>query len=148
MPVGALFVSLAPVPPTPLSLALPPDRIRRMALLALAGTFIAAGTAHFVWPARYASIVPPYLPAPLLLVYASGLFEVLGGLGVLLPVTRRAAGWGLVLLLIAVFPANLHMALHPADFDHLAPAWALWARLPLQLVFIAWALWATRPASS
>lgn len=128
----------------PDALRLPPKHLRRWGLLALAGTFVAAGLAHFVWPDRYASIVPPYLPAPLLLVYISGAFEVLGGLGVLLPASRRAAGWGLVLLLGAVFPANLHMALHPADFAHLAPAWALWLRLPLQLVFVAWALWATR----
>lgn len=130
-----------------LPLDLPHQRGRRWALLALAATFVAAGVAHFVWPERYARTIPPYLPAPLLLVYVSGIFEVLGGVGVLLPATRRAAGWGLVLLLIAVFPANLHMALHAGDFAHLAPAWALWARLPMQLVFIGWVWWATREPS-
>ena len=123
---------------------LPRNRPKRFALLALAAVFIAAGLNHFLNPDVYVGIMPPYLPAPLLLVYLSGLFEVLGGVGVLPHTTRSAAGWGLVLLLIAVFPANLHMALHAALYEPI-PAWALYARLPLQLVLMAWAYWATRP---
>ena len=89
---------------------------------------------------------PPWLPAPLLLVYVSGVCEVLGGLGALLPQTRSLAGWGLVALLIAVFPANVHMAVESERWvAEGTPLWALYARLPLQLVLIAWAWWATRP---
>jgi uncharacterized membrane protein len=69
---------------------------------------------------------------------------MLGGIGVLVPTARARAGWGLVLLLVAVFPANLHMALNPELFSDLSSA-ALYARLPFQVLFIAWAYWATRP---
>jgi uncharacterized membrane protein len=103
--------------------------------------FGAAGTAHFVWPSAFARIVPPSLPAPRTLVYVSGAAELLGALGVLVPGLRGYAGWGLVLLSLAVFPANVHMALHPADFDRI-PAWALYLRLPLQFVLIGWIYWA------
>lgn len=123
---------------------LPQRRSRRWALLGLAVVFVAAGVNHFVMPEVYVRIMPPYLPAPKALVYLSGAFEILGGLGVLPRATRAAAGWGLVALLIAVFPANLHMALHPEQFASV-PAWALYARLPFQLVLIGWAYWATRP---
>ncbi len=125
-------------------LQLPRSRAKRMGLLLLAGGFVAAGANHFLRPDAYVRIVPPYLPAPRLLVYLSGAFEVLGGLGVLPRRTRSAAGWGLVLLLVAVFPANLHMALHAERFAPI-PAWALYARLPLQLALIVWAYGCTRP---
>ena len=98
--------------------------------------FVVAGTFHFVWPELYRQIIPPGFPAPAVLVAVSGAAEIAGGLGLLLRSWRRAAGWGLIALLIAVFPANLYMAQHPGPF-HLAP-WILWARLPLQGVFIAW----------
>ena len=117
---------------------------RKAALVALAVFFVAAGTNHFVNPSFYVRITPPSLPAPLALVYVSGFFEVLGGVCVLVPWARSAAGWGLVLLLIAVFPANLYMAVHPNRFSDI-PAAFLYLRLPLQAVFIAWAYWATRP---
>ena len=103
--------------------------------------FGAAGTAHFVRPAAFVRIVPPYLPAPRTLVYVSGAAELLGALGVLVPGLRGYAGWGLILLLVAVFPANVHMALHPTDFGRI-PAWALYLRLPLQVVLIGWIYWA------
>ena len=86
----------------------------------------------------YESIVPPYLPAHREIVVISGAFEMLGGLGVLPRPTRIAASWGLIALLIAVFPANLYMATDAAKFAKVAPAWTLWARLPLQFVLIAW----------
>lgn len=108
---------------------------------ALAVVMVAVGVAHFVRPQPFVDIMPPYLPAHLPLVYLSGLFEVLGGLGLLLERSRRVAAWGLIALYVAVFPANIHMALHgvvPSGTEPL-PGWALWARLPLQLVFIAWA---------
>jgi uncharacterized membrane protein len=94
-----------------------------------------------VWPETFARIVPPYLPAPLMLVYVSGAAELLGAVGVLVPGLRPYAGWGLIVLLLAVFPANVHMALHPADFERI-PAWALYFRLPLQFVLIGWIYWA------
>ena len=125
-------------------LRLPKRLARKLALLALSAFFVVAGANHFVNPDFYVAIMPPYLPAHLALVHVSGVFEILGGLGVLVPAVRALAGWGLVLLLVAVFPANLHMALHPELFSDL-PTFALYARLPVQILFIAWAYWATRP---
>ena len=113
----------------------------------LAIFFVLAGLNHFFNPAFYLKIVPPFLPWPLLLVYLSGLFEiVLGGL-LLLPQFTRMAAWGLIALLIAVFPANIHMAVN----HHLFPEYsvtALWLRLPLQFVLIAWAYWYARSSSA
>ncbi|HTE51332.1 MAG TPA: DoxX family protein [Kofleriaceae bacterium] len=107
---------------------------------------VLAGANHFREPGWYVAMMPSWLPWPLELVYVSGAFEMLGGLGLILPATRRLAGWGLVALFIAVFPANLNMAIHHLPLGaRVVPPWALWARLPLQLVFIAWALWASRP---
>jgi uncharacterized membrane protein len=117
---------------------------KRLALLGLSLAFIAAGANHFVSPDFYLQMMPPYLPAHRELVIISGVFEILGGLGVLVPRLRSSAGWGLVLLLLAVFPANLHMALHPEQFPDIGSV-ALYARLPFQVLFIAWAYWATRP---
>ena len=125
---------------------LPRRRSKKVALLTLSASFVVAGAGHFLRPGLYEGIVPPYLPAPRALVYLSGAFEVLGGLGVLPRATRSFSGWGLVALLVAVFPANLHMALQPEPFVAKGiPAWALYARLPFQLVLIAWAYGATRP---
>jgi uncharacterized membrane protein len=117
-----------------------------MGLLGLSVFFIVAGVNHFVNPDFYVRIMPAYLPAHLELVYLSGLFEVLGGIGVLLPRYRSLAGWGLIALLLAVYPANIHMALHPELFSEMSPA-KIYARLPVQFVFIAWAYWATRAPS-
>ena len=104
--------------------------------------YFAAGSLHFIRPAPYLKIVPPYLPWHSELVAISGFFEIVGGLGLLYAPTRRAAAWGLVALLVAVFPANIYMALHPERFADLHVArWLLWARLPLQGVLIAW-IWA------
>jgi len=126
------------------ALQLPRNRSKAGALLALGAFFVAAGANHFVQTDFYVSIMPPYLPAHLLLVYVSGVFEIVGGLGVVVPRVRVAAGVGLVLLLIAVFPANVHMALNPDLFPGIRPG-VLLARLPLQALMIAWAYWATRP---
>lgn len=116
---------------------------------ALALLMVFAGLNHFRVPALYLAMMPPQLPWPEALVLISGVAELAGGLGLLIPATRRLAAWGLVALLVAVFPANLYMALHelPLGSYH-PPAWALWARLPLQAVLIAWALWTTRPAAA
>ncbi len=109
---------------------------------ALAATFVAAGALHFRFPAAYARTVPPALPAPRALVAASGVAEIAGGLGVLHPRTRRAAGLWLAATLVAVLPANVHMARRAESFG--LPRWALWARVPLQAPLVAWALRATR----
>ena len=109
---------------------------------------VAAGANHFLAPDTYVAMVPAELPAPLALVYISGVAEILGGLGLILPATRRLAAWGLVALYVAVFPANVNMAinhLHLGTSE--VPAWALWARLPLQAVLIAWAWWLARERS-
>jgi len=91
----------------------------------------------------YKAIVPPGLPSPRALVAISGVCEILGGVGVLLPATRAAAGWGLIALLLAIFPANIYMASDAARFHRVAPAWALWARLPLQFILVWWVYHAT-----
>lgn len=124
-----------------------PDSIpKRFALIALAFVFVAAGVNHFVNPEFYVAIMPPYLPAHDALVVLSGVFEILGGIGVLVPRARSLSGWGLIALLIAVFPANLHMALNPDLFADVSPG-SLYFRLPIQFLFIAWTYWATRPSS-
>jgi uncharacterized membrane protein len=117
-------------------------RLRRL----LCGpTFIFAGVMHFVIPKVYKRIVPPYLPAPEALVYASGVAEIIGGAGLMVPSTRRRAGWWLIATLLAVFPANVHMALHADDFPEVPGGRiSLWARLPFQGVFIAWVASAMR----
>lgn len=110
---------------------------------------VAAGANHFVSPAPYLAMMPAEIPTSLHapLVYLSGIAEILGGLGLVLAATRRLAAWGLIALYVAIFPANLNMALNqlPLGTTPVAP-WLLWARLPLQLVLIAWAFWYTRPA--
>jgi uncharacterized membrane protein len=92
-----------------------------------------------VIPRVYASIVPDWLPAPRALVYASGIAEIAGGAGMMRPSTRRAAAWWSIATLVAVFPANLNMALNPDRYRVPGGRAALWARLPLQGLFIAWA---------
>jgi uncharacterized membrane protein len=105
----------------------------------LALFFIVAGTGHFITPAPYLAIVPTYLPWPAAMVALSGVAEILGGVGVCFRSTRRAAGWWLIALLIAVFPANIHaISTGMVIGGHALPAWILWARLPFQLLFIAW----------
>lgn len=106
----------------------------------LALLFVVAGALHFVSPETYERIMPPYLPLHRELVYLSGALEVAGGLGLLPRSTRSIAGIGLILLLVAVLPANLQMLLDARAAGK--PSWwvaLLWARLPLQLVLIAWA---------
>lgn len=114
--------------------------------LALAATgYVLAGTLHFIQPDAYLRIMPPYIPAHVFMVRASGVCEILCGLGLLVPLTRRVAAWGLVALLIAVFPANIYMATNPIDTGaaSLAPA-LLWGRLALQPLLIWWVLWCTK----
>jgi uncharacterized membrane protein len=109
----------------------------------LAVGFTAAGMLHFLQPKMYEDIVPDYLPAAHELVLASGAAEIAGAALVVFPRTRRLGGLWLVATLVAVFPANVDMALNPERYDAIAPA-LLWARLPLQGVLIWWVLRASR----
>jgi uncharacterized membrane protein len=111
-------------------------------LIPLAIFFIVAGILHFAFPTPYLRIVPPFLPWPGMLVVVSGAAEIAGGVGLLLKASRRAAAYGLTLLLVAVFPANIYMALEHVNFPGLAgEAWVQWLRLPLQIPMILWVLY-------
>lgn len=111
----------------------------------LAACMVIAGISHFVVPQPYIRIVPGFLPAPAALVYASGVIEVLLALGLLLPSTQRFSAWGLVILFIAVYPANLNMAFNHIQISGIPDTWWFHAfRLPFQFVLIAWAYWYTR----
>jgi len=103
--------------------------------------FVLAGINHFRVPSAYAAMVPAWLPWPAVLSVMAGFCEILGGVGIMLPEFRRPAGWFLVALLIAVFPANLHAAImgHVEGFSYTPEM--LWLRLPLQAVLIAWVAW-------
>jgi uncharacterized membrane protein len=122
------------------------DRSRR----ALSLFFIGAGINHFALPRPYEHIVPPGMGDPAKLVAISGIAEIAGGVGVLLPPTRRAAGWGLMALLIAVFPANIYMALAPEKIPgaRKIPRVLLWLRLPLQPLMIWWVWASTKEGAS
>jgi len=110
----------------------------------LANLFIGAGLNHFLMPRAYERIVPPSLRGHAKeIVQISGVAEIAGGVGVLLPATRRLSGLGLIALLVAVFPANIYMAREPARFGKI-PRWALYGRLALQPMMMLWAWRATR----
>ncbi len=116
------------------------DKLRKLA----GPFFVFAGAMHFVIPGTYKKIVPPYLPAPEAMVYASGVAEMAGGAG-LMTRHRRLAGWWLIATLVAIFPANLHMALSPERYSEVpGGAISLWGRLPFQAVFAAWVAGAMR----
>lgn len=122
---------------------------QRVGLIVAAVFYVVAGALHFMKQDTYLKIMPPYIPWHVAMVRISGAFEILGGLGLLVPKMRRAAAWGLVALLIAVFPANVYMATDPIDAGAASIAPVLrWGRLPLQLIFVWWLLWCTRPRLS
>jgi len=110
---------------------------------AAAAVFLTSGTLHFARPELFRAIVPPGLPNPGALVAISGAAELAGALGLWPPATRRWAAAGLVGLLVAVFPANVYMAVDHERFARVAPAWLLFARLPLQAVLVVW-IWRLR----
>ena len=119
---------------------------RRVATTFAGPVMTFAGVMHFVRPRWYMRIMPPYLPAHRELVYASGVAETAGAIGTMIPRTRRPAGWFLIATLIAIFPANVHMAMNAERFEKGVPggAPALWARLPFQALFVYWVWRATQ----
>ncbi len=119
-------------------------QLKEVLRVVLAVAIISIGTLHFATPDPFVKIVPSSLPNPLSLVYISGFFEILGGIGLLVPPVSQAAAWGLILLFIAVFPANINMAVNQIDLPGIPDSSALrWGRLPFQGVLIAWAWWYT-----
>ena len=116
------------------------QRIQRIVRLLCAPSFIFVGVLHFTHAHLFVEIMPPYLPLHLELVWLSGVFEILGGIGLLVPQTRRFSAWGLLALLVAVFPANIHMAVNQVSVGSpMIEAYPilLWIRLPFQLVIAA-----------
>ena len=120
---------------------------KRVFLWLMSVFYVVGGINHFANTAFYMPMMPPYLPLHLELVYLSGIAEIVLGVAVLIPSLRWLAAWGIIALLIAVFPANLHIALHNVPLGGKAEGLGIWnwVRLPFQAVFIAWAWWYTRP---
>ncbi len=119
----------------------------RLGRVAMAALYVIAGAGHFIVTRAYMRIMPDYLPAHRELVLISGAAEIAGGIGLLVPQTRRTAALGIVIFLITVFPANFWMVQHPDRYPGI-PLWAMWLRLPLQLPLIWWAWQYTKPESS
>jgi uncharacterized membrane protein len=115
-------------------------KTRRFFRYLLGVALVLQGINHFVLDAEMAQWIPSWLPAPLLMVHLSGIAEIILGLALFVPRLRRLTGWGIVALLIAVFPANIEMALHPELLPEV-PEILFWIRLPLQLLFVYW-VWA------
>lgn len=110
----------------------------RIGLVTQAIFYVAAGVNHFWHTGMYAAIMPPHYSHPVALVQISGVAEILGGVGLLLPQTRRFAAWGIIAMLVVYFDVHFYMAMHPERFAAI-PVWLLYGRIPLQFVLIAWA---------
>jgi uncharacterized membrane protein len=109
--------------------------------VALGISFVIAGILHFIIPNTFLLLVPPFLPLRLEAVYVSGIFEILGGVGLMIPRLERASAFGLIALLIAVFPANIYMALANVQVGgYMNSPIYQWIRLPFQFVLI-WLVW-------
>lgn len=117
--------------------------VKRITKWIFAAAFVLAGANHFINPDFYLRIMPPFLPAPLFLVYLSGVIEIVLGAALLVPRFSLSAAYGLTALLIAVFPANIYMATNPHLFAEFSPA-ALYARLSLQVFLVALLLWSAK----
>jgi len=120
--------------------------VKRILLYVMAAFYIAAGVNHFLSPDFYVAIMPPYLPRHLELVYLSGVAEIVCGVGLLIPRTRVLAAWATIALLVAIYPANIHVALNDIPLGGRSEGLGIWnwLRLPFQFVLIAWAWWYTR----
>lgn len=123
--------------------------LKKIALYVTGLFFVAAGVRHFAMPEFYMLMMPNYLPVPLTLIYISGFFEILGGIGLIIPKTRVLSAWGLMALLLAVLPANVYLWTHNIHLhDSYTPSWFLMLRIPLQFLLIAWMyLFAKNPKS-
>jgi uncharacterized membrane protein len=120
------------------------SRFKRVLLWIMAAFYVVAGVNHFINPGFYLPMMPDYLPWHLALIYVSGVAEVALGVAVLIPRLRVLAAWGIIALLLAVFPANVYAATNQISLTGGDPVWN-WVRLPFQALFIAWAWWYTRP---
>ena len=123
---------------------LPKGFLKKIILFIFSAFFIGFGIDHFLNPSFYLAIMPPAFPLHLEAVYISGIFEILGGVGLLIARFRKIAGWGLLALLIAVYPANIYMAITPEEFPDISIS-LLYFRLVLQFLFFYWAYSVTRP---
>ena len=120
----------------------PLTRFRDNARIATGIAFIFTGISHFIIPGKFMEMMPPFFPAPLFLIYLSGVFEILGGVGLMISRTKKLAAAGLILLLLAVFPANIYVALNGVRLGgFMNYAVYQWLRLPMQFVLIAWVGW-------
>lgn len=138
-----------PSPPRTTAESAPPKRelARTIGRAFVTLAMVGVGVLHFVNPTPFVRIVPAELPAPLALVYVSGVFEIALGLAIQIPKIRKLAGWGLVALYVAVFPANINMAVRHIELTpgEPVPEWVAWGRLPFQVLFIVLAIWVTGP---
>ena len=115
------------------------------ALIATGLTFIFAGVSHFFIPDTFIKLMPPFVPFPLAMVYVSGIFEILGGIGLIVSKTRRAASYGLILLLLAVYPANIYVAMENIQLGgFMSNSFYQWFRVVLQIPLIFWVWWMAR----
>jgi uncharacterized membrane protein len=122
--------------------------VKRISLYVMAAFFTVAGLMHFLRPGFYLQMMPPWLPWHVALIQISGVAEIAIGIGLMIPRTSRAAAWGAIALLLAVFPANLYMWTSHIPIDgRPVPGWFHAIRLPAQALLIAWAYWHTRPRS-
>ncbi len=124
------------------------SRLKIAGLYLQALFYVFAGINHLWHPQSYLGIMPPYFGAPAFWVAFTGYCEIAGGLGLLLPRTRRVSAWGLAAMLLGYFTVHIHMLVHQADLYSMVPVWALWARLLFQPVLIAWALLYCGPTSA
>ncbi|MDA9951555.1 hypothetical protein N9D31_03160 [Oligoflexaceae bacterium] len=120
------------------------ERFRKISLVVMALLYSAAGVNHFISPEFYRPMMPAYLPWHDFLIYLSGAIEIVFGVSLFFEKTRTLAAWGIILLLIAVFPAHIHMYQNPQLFPEIDGQLLFW-RMPFQLVFIGWAYSHTRP---
>jgi len=138
-----ILVLFAALHLAPLRRLRPFETTRDRAAAAIAVALLLAGSMHFTNPARFEAMMPPWIPAHREMISASGLFEILGAVGLFFRRTRKPAAWGLIALLACVFPANLYVAMEGKTVEGLTDArWYYWLRLPFQLVFIVWLAWA------
>ena len=121
----------------------PVKNLKDNARIATGLTFIFTGTTHFLIPDKYLEMMPPFIPAQLLMIYLSGFFEILGGIGLMISKTKHWAAYGLIALLLAVFPANIYVAVNNVQLGgFMSYSFYQWLRLPMQFVLIWWILWA------